>query len=390
MPRQSTAKKFEPADPDKEVTPDDEDSVKESHEEVRPSKLEMLGSTGERGRAIPRPVVDTAKVVKGLDDVLKAIADFRLSDADRMLTELIQHEPARAEELKGFSEQTAEVVTNAKRAIKDSKKAKKELKKSVDLSRQRVLTVDEMLTLVSHYSGAQSENNDFLDRLLSSKKLRHKKNTYQILRYRFSGGNNFVRIDGFEHVQFLEQEVNRGWIPLEKEKIIDVLEKQEMKSVKKMEKGAAQSPKEIVDFIVSLRDRKLAPEMIRKEIMEKKPAVEAAGVTARANYYLEKGGEPLLHFEGLSKRIWGRIDAESVAVAVRLSKRLAVIDAELKREKPFGIESVEMALMKKTPDKKRSIDDDLILQLRSFFSPDQISDDDIKLLQSAHKLLVLV
>ncbi|MBI4738279.1 hypothetical protein HY772_01740 [Candidatus Woesearchaeota archaeon] len=361
--------------------PANDSEVKEAAK-ASPSKFEMLGGTGEGSRGVPVPVRDTARIVAQINVLLDQIRNLEFDKADKLLSALIANEPVRSEEIVKFGHDTEAFFVDAKHALSDSKKGTKKEERFMALLKKRAITLDDLFEIVGHYG---AEENALLDDLLSSKKLMHKKKAYRLLRYRRAAGASFIKIEGFEHVQFLENENNRGWIPLTKKDVSDVLEKQEMKAVKKIEAGVAQSPQELVAFIVSLRDKKVLPELIRKELMEKKPLIRVENVTARANYYLEKAGEPLVHFEGYPKNLWATLDPASLNTAVLLSSRLVVLNAELERTKPYDIRSIEHIVAKTTPT-KQDLNERLIDQIPTF-TQGAITQSDAELLKLAHRLL---
>lgn len=370
-------------------TPTREGSAEPAQAPVAQLKLRVIeGGVGKgtekTGKTIPPAVMDTAGMVHRIDVFLTQVEGFNFTAANDTVTQLIADEKKREEGMTEFRVDTVAFEVHAKQEMRDAKKARHREEKFLALTKKRVVSVDELLQLVEHYG---ADNNEFLDQLLSSKKIQHKNKSYRVLRYRHAAGHSFIKIEGFEHVQFLENEANRGWLSLTKKEIVDVLEKQEMKAVKKIEAGITQSPQELAGFIASLRDRKVLPELIRKELMEKKPPVQVEGVTARANYYLEKAGEPLIHFEGYPKNLWATLEPESIRTAVLLSSRLAVINSELGRTKPYDITSAEHIVAMKT-SKGQTIDEQLIDQI-PVFTQGAITQTDAELLKRAHRLLKL-
>jgi hypothetical protein len=265
-----------------------------------------------------------------------------------------------------FQGGAVEMEKKAAKMIHDAEKTRSADDKYYKLMAAKTLTIEELISLVN-YLGAEREQSDYIDRLLFSKRLVHKKRGYGILAFRGVGGKAFVKLEGYAHVQFMEKEENQGWIPLDHQTLQRVLGEETSKAVQKLEEHLPESPQDIIELISLLKDRKTDPLLIKQKIMQTRPTIKVGGHGAVVDYYAEKDGASLIHLQGFPQKVLVRVEKEHIEKAVTIAHLLKSLDEKLARIAPFKISSLGAAV---TADSKD------ILQIPAFsneFSPEDVS-----------------
>jgi hypothetical protein len=220
------------------------------------------------------------------------------------------------------------------------------------LAAAKTLTVPELMTLVSRMNPTR-ENSVQISNLLSTKRIVHNKKGYRIIAFRCVGVNSFIKIEGFEHVQFLEREMNRGWIPFDATVIERVLAETTATAVKKLGEHLPASAEEFIGLINMMREKKTMPEAIKKDILNNRPVIKTGEHGALVDYYIEKDGIPLIHFQGFPSKVLTLLDKSAIETSVRIAHLLKPLDEKLARLKPFKIDSLAKAVFADRKDIER-------------------------------------
>ena len=301
------------------------------------------------------------------DDAARADLD----SAERIvLGEKVQDE-AFNERVNGFETFARKSIAEAQRHAHPKKDK---------LAAAKTLTVPELMALVSRMNPTR-ENSVQISNLLSTKRLVHNRRGYKIIAFRCVGVNSFIKIEGFEHVQFLEREMNRGWIPFDATVIERVLAETTAKAVKKLEEHLPESAEDFIGLINMMREKKTMPEAIKQDIIRNRPVIKVGEHGALVDYYLEKDGIPLIHFQGFPSKVLTLLDKSAIETSVRIAHLLKPLDEKLARLKPFKIDSLAKAVFADRKD---------IEKLPEFSNEFTKEDVDAALFLNARKGIIII
>ncbi|NQU78658.1 hypothetical protein HQ545_02725 [Candidatus Woesearchaeota archaeon] len=232
---------------------------------------------------------------------------------------------------------------NADQQIAASKKAFKEDEAMHKLLAGKTVSIEQLISLVNYFS-IDPENDKWLSERLSFKRLVYKKKGYKILKFRSKDDQGQIQLDGFVHVQSLEKEIDKGWIPVDEKTIERILAKETAQEMNNIEKGMTETPQKLIGLIQNLRDQKIQPEMIKKKILDTKPKIKMGEHTANINYYMEINNHPVIHIEGFPASVWLKLEERAIGTAVSILHLLEPLSGKLGNIKPFGAHTIEEAM----------------------------------------------
>jgi hypothetical protein len=280
-----------------------------------------------------------------------AMSDFEECNFDGAAATLSEMETILVGERRDdsvFEAAAEEFGKSAGSALKDAKKAPSPEKQDRAFM-SPYLTISQLIELVESL-GPSRESSDYISGILATKSIVHNKRAYRILAYRCVAGKSYIQLEGFEHVQFLEREATKGWIPLDAQAIERVLGEEAARAVKRLEEHLPVSPQEMVDLITSLRDSKTPASSIRQKLIETRPTIKVGGHGALVDDYAEKDAIPLIHLQGFPQKVWLTLDKAAIESIVPIAHLIKPLDDKLASVKPLRIDGIAAAVSAKRKD----------------------------------------
>jgi hypothetical protein len=284
-----------------------------------------------------------------------------------------------------FQEEYARALDEEKTLKKDVERSQKLHDHYYNLKKAKSLTIKQLIELV-HFLGTEREYSEYIEKVLFGKRIVFNKKGYRILRYRGGGDQGHIMIEGFQHIQVLENEMNKGWVPVDEKFLERVFAEQGLKAVRKLDEKLPLTPEEFFDVIDLLRTKKTPPEVIKADIIKNKPLIivkdKAAEHGARVNYYIEKDNTAYIHFEGWPGKLLVAADKQSIEKAVGISHLLAQINEKLTRLKPFGISNI-MIVKKDKTETGEAINSKLLAKVKDFSA--ELTEEEIAAMVALHE-----
>ena len=258
---------------------------------------------------------------------------------------------------RGLEKSTQETIAANKKGAKELKREARVQEKAIaKLLKKPELTIKELIFLDKHKLSLLPES-DHSTKLLKDKLLVHKHHKHKIIRYRLhrvdKNEPNFIMLAGFDSTILKDTPgLTKGWIEIDEQKLLDLLQKSDASITIKVENGKPISPHELVQYINTLKAGMKTVNLVRDELKKHKPRIQTHHGTRDAINYVELENQRLIFLDNYDDHIWILANPTSITFAIEYYPKIAELNTRIKELQPFKITSFAICLARNIKEGK--------------------------------------